>query len=345
MLVYHYPGLEFIEERQGHWELNIPIEKLKTVYPQLDRKPCIKDVNSYLCNREKYAKLINIESFIHLWYFDEGIPFWDETIKYICNEKRKFTPVSLVWCWKRPHHSPLNNCLPHNVIQRCDERELIDSIESVQKGVHYIAENYIKSNNFYTINNKPVIFFYHAEGWQEIFHYHKSIFDYIKNLFKALDVEPYLVGITVTEINPQNLKRFNGLDALSRYNDLPDFANNNNQDFEAQTLACIKKWKEMLYILKDSYLDFIPSLSLGWNASLRLSNDLTINKKEGYPATPVVSNPSLNQIYWSMDLAKEFVSNNSISHFSICAWNEWTENAALEYFFEYCGIKNMAWNS
>ncbi len=344
MLVYHYPGLEFIEERRDHWELNIPIKKFKAIYPELDRKPGIKDVNNYLINREKYAKLMAVKSFIHLWYFDESIPFWDETIKYICNQKRNFTPVSLVWCWKRPHHSPLNNCSPHNVIQRCDKRELIDTIESVKKGVYYIFNNYFKSRNFYTINNKPVIFFYHVEGWQEIFHYQKSIFDYIKNLFKELGIEPYLVGITVTKVNQQNLNRFHGLDALSRYNDLPNFANNNNQDFETQTLACIEKWREILYVLKNSDLEFIPSLSLGWNATLRLSNELS-DKLEGYPATPIVSNPSPNQIQWCINLAKEFVSRNSINHFSICAWNEWTENAALEYFSKYCGVTNMIWNS
>jgi len=337
MFVYHYPGLERINERNNHWELNIPIKQVRKIYPLLGKKWEIESIPNYIINRDHLARKLGIKSFLHLWYFDGSNPVWDETLKYICNQKNSLTPVSLVWCWKRPPLAPLLECLPHLITLRDSQRELIQNERDLVNGISYIAANYIKSKNYYLETLRPLIFFYHLEGWLEIFKHKHELFGFIRDQFNKFDFNPYLVGISVSPVSKMSVESYKGLDGVARYNDLPDFFGIDYQNFKLRTLEYTSDWPRVMEMLKSHDLDFIPSVSLGWNATLRFFG-LKTKENRGYPLTPIVESPTLDDFKWCLDFTQNKVEKLNVKMYSICAWNEWTENASMEYYYSLPGV-------
>jgi hypothetical protein len=166
MWVYHYPGLEQIEERLHHWELQLPMHTLRELYPQLITWPYeITSIDRYLRNRDELAKRLGIRAFLHMWYFSQKVPLWDETVEFICRQQTSHIPVGLVWCWKMPHESPIQSCVPHDIAPRCVIREAVGSRLQLLEGVDYLISHYFRSPYYLRIEGRPILLFYHLEGW------------------------------------------------------------------------------------------------------------------------------------------------------------------------------------
>lgn len=336
MYLFHYPGLESINERLYHWELNLPIEKLQTLYPKLDRWPNkINTKEEYISKRERYVKNLNVKSFLHFWYIKNKQTIWSETADYICDSKSSYTPIALVWCWKTPHFQPLINCFPHNIKLRSSEREVVNSYDDIKYSIKLLANKYFSSRNYYKINNRPVIYFYHIEGWLEMCSFSRNIFNNIREEFYKYNLNPYMVGISVTNLTKFEIGKVKTFDAISRYNDLPDFTNYNTQDFQERTRYYINNWDHYCTVLKKEKISFIPTISIGWDASMRFKSKNINEELTGYPLTPIVTNNCINKINWAMKYAKNKINKLDINCYSICAWNEWLENASLEYYLKF----------
>jgi hypothetical protein len=337
MLIYHYPGLEAIDNRRGHWELKLPFSRLRQLYPRLRAWPFeTLSVEEYVERRERLTCRIGVEAFLHFWYFLDTRPIWDETAKFICGQQAPRIPIALVWCWKTPHETPLNKCLPHRVDLRCTKRETIRTMSDLDAAIDYLAAHYMKSSNYLKFDGRPVLLFYHVEGWNSMCASHRSPFVKVRRSFENYDIDPYLIGISVSKVDEWDENLFFGLNAVTRYNDLPDFDGPPRQKYRMQVKRYVSDWSAIYTLLQNHHLSFMPSVSVGWNATLRYSgNDAHLYKHNRYPLLPVVESPKLDDVLWAINKARDFAAQTGTVRFTVCAWNEWTENAALEYFLEH----------
>jgi len=336
MLVYHYPGLEFIHARSAHWELAIDEKRMKVLFPELERwPPPLIEARQYVLEREMITTSLGIKGFIHCWYWQKEAPLWDETAREICDDNSARVPIALLWCWKLPHLRPLNRCIPYAITYRSPKRETLGDATDLERAVNYLVDHYLRSKNYLRIFGRPALFLYHIEGWNVSFSgMYGGVFRALQANFLKCDIDPYIIGVSVGQPEHLDAKCLEGLDALGRYNDLPNFLSGDmTQDYMENAERCSNLWEKIAARLHTLNIAFFPSVSLGWNASPRFAQASSSTSYDyGYPLSPIVTTPHPQQVEYFINLAKSFSSNQANSFYTVCAWNEWTENAALEYF-------------
>ena len=76
-------------------------------------------------------------------------------------------------------------------------------------------------------------------------------------------------------------------------------------------------------------VDFIPTVTMGWDSSTRVRQDDDLVVSE-WPFNPVVTGNTPESFGAAMSDALEFAAENSVRAVVVNAWNEWTEGSYLE---------------
>lgn len=159
----------------------------------------------------------------------------------------------------------------------------------------------------------------------------RELYSYANERFGIL---PYLTGVLRHSDDVESWAE-SGVDAITTYSHLPEFSGGDSlQDYTSLMMRREQEWYRYQEFLNNNYgsVDFVPSVSVGWDASPRGEPGYTLEEVQGrHPYTPIVTNgsPSLFKQFLAraIDYTEAQVSDGRLV--TIFAWNEVTEGAAL----------------
>lgn len=150
-----------------------------------------------------------------------------------------------------------------------------------------------------------------------------------------LGVLPYVAGV-LRHPDDVELWASSDVDMVTSYSYLPDFFEGEGlQDYAALMEQRVQDWHTHQRLLSASYgsVSFVPSASIGWDASPRGEPGYRLDDVQGrHPYTPIVTDGSSELFKKFLAQAIDFTEQNvplGEQLVTIFAWNEVTEGAAL----------------
>jgi hypothetical protein len=147
---------------------------------------------------------------------------------------------------------------------------------------------------------------------------------------RKYSISPYVVGIERREDYYLGLYEAAGLDAVSGYAFLPDFAEGAAaiQAYKERRDSIIEAWARC-----DARMPFLPPAVVGWDASPRGEAGIPLDRARcQYPYTPILEGSTHREFERMLDAAARFISVRASTLpqiVPICAFNEIAEGCAL----------------
>jgi len=274
------------------------------------------------------ASNYGIDIMVYMFYWNRGRREMSEPLDsaFLKAKNRNKIKFSLMWCWKTPRrNSPVK--FGENFLydeERIVKTDLID----FKKLLRYCFKKYFLKDNYWKINNKPVLFVYTIEGFIKTIGEEKFsiILKEGNQKMKKLGFDGlYVFGMIWDDAYVAKAAEI-GLNVLTPYVFLPDFHGKPIQIYDNLIKRRLKDWRE---INKKSSVPFYPSISPGWDGSPRgvFLKDAIKYKRSLYPWTPIIihNNPNKFRLF-----AKAALGFSSYKYLIIASWNEWTEGHYIE---------------
>lgn len=299
-----------------------------------------KPLWGYVNEADPYVMEMQIEAavdhgvnvFIYDWYWYDKRPFLqncldDGFLKAKNNKKMKFY---LMWANHDANYlwDKRNSDTQDEVIWRAD----VDLNEFKKIGKLWL-EKYFVLDNYYKIDNKPVLNIHYMPGFIKYMGSVENATEAMRWLneeakkygfdgvhFQNNERDRYVVDVAGTNdvepVKTNDLLEVMGFESITNY----QYAHMTNvdRDYDDVTADAVKKWYENQEKFNISYF---PHVSIGWNNEIRHVN------KKGVTTT----GRSPEKFEKALRLAKEFTDKyNKVPLITINSWNEWTEESYLQ---------------
>lgn len=314
----------FWPEGIGEWEIVKNRMKQKPLWGycnEADSKVMERQIDTAI----KYG--VNV--FIYDWYWYDHRPFLenclnDGFLKAKNNKKMKFYIMwanhSATYLWDI-RNSHIKNVLWDGKVSYEDYKIIVDRW----------TEFYFSKDNYYKIENRPVVSIYDIQNFIDSF----GTLEKIENAIKYLDdkcKELGFDGIHLQFIKQANDKIYKlenknySFDEIIEKVQINSFTHyqaicfiNNDQDYEEIYPEITQEYNYVTKIANNAKIKYYPHVSVGWNDQPRF----LIPKRS-------IKNCNKQSIKRAMEMAKEYADKNNVNLITINSWNEWTENSYLE---------------
>lgn len=200
--------------------------------------------------------------------------------------------------------------------------------------IDYLAENHWKNKSYFFIKGKPYLSLWaNPLNSQERIDTLKEFIDSLRNYAKSkYKTEIYLVGMPKYAGETEYWNQVN-VDAYTNYSFLANFKKGEPyiQDYTEEMNKRVQDWQVILQ--NKIKIPYIPSLSVGWDASSRGTPSPSFDDVAGnYPYTPIVTGSSAKIFSKYLKKAKVFIEQNAPleeQYLPIFAFNEVTESGCL----------------
>ncbi len=180
-----------------------------------------------------------------------------------------------------------------------------------EKDADWLIQEF-KTNNYLKIDNRPVVYLFNVNS--ELI----SIVNYIKN--KALEINPYFIGLVWDYNQAIKANSLIPLDALSQY----CTPGKNNMEYQKLSVIERNKWHEYLSINK-----VIPWVTTGWDKRPRYDNPVSWENCQKFNQE-YIQFPTIEELKKQLENAITFADQNQSSSILIYAWNEFDEGGFIE---------------
>jgi hypothetical protein len=227
-------------------------------------------------------------------------------------------------------------------VNELDENRNFDITEETCLDLVNYLGSYIKNKKYLKIDNKPYvsIMFTANFEWNDTTYVEKIrlFFDNVRiKVKKYFGTDIYLVAVFFNKISFNTLSKFN-LDAVTQYAEIPDFENMNTKKIQDYRTESKRNIELISSLMKTKTLKIIPSVSIGWDASIRLSNVYKSSINEMlYPGIPIIENnlPIYFKEYLKkvISLVEKYKTDDNL-YINIFAFNEVGESSSLLPYFD-----------
>lgn len=293
--------------------------------------------SSTLKTQTKLAKTHGLDAFIFDWYWKKGEIYSEESIKAFKKTETNMK-FALMWTWKIPRK---NYPLKVSEVLNDEYRWVDTNREDFLELLNYCNETYFREKNYWFVDGKPYFVMYCVEGFL-----HKlgsknltEILTAGNNFLKEKGYNGiHIVGVVTNSTNKMinTISKYAslGFDSLTGYNFLPDFNDSKKliQDYSLLSEYLESEWSKIRQV---SNLPYIPSISVGWDATPRGVKVEDIKSNNSFPWSPIVINASPENFEKNLIKGLKFIHDNRQDTLHICSWNEWSEGAYLEPDIKY----------
>jgi len=324
----------FWEEGIGEWQ-TVKNAKPKSSGYTWDRKPVwgyVNEADPYVMSMEIEAAVSHgVNVFIYDWYWYDNRPFLenclnDGFLKAPNSHKMKFY---LMWAnhdantlWDMRNSDNVNT----TIWSAKADRQQFEVI-----GKRWI-EKYFNLENYYKIDNKPVLCIYHLRNMIEGLGGVENCADAMKWLddeakkygfdgvhfqvtrWKGFTENPTGVDVGAQKTSAEVLGKL-GVSSVTNYQyvDMTDI----NRNYE-EILPDIEKEWEIIY--SEYNIPYFPHVSVGWDNNPRYHN----------LQSGIIKNNTPENIEKAMLAAKNFADKTGVNLITVNSWNEWTETSYLQ---------------
>lgn len=324
----------FWEEGTGEWQ-TVKNSKPKACGYNWGRKPLwgyVNEADPYVMNMQIDAAVDHgVNVFIYDWYWYDNRPFLENCLNdgFLkapnCN-KMKFY---IMWAnhdanylWDIRNSDRINETIWSGSVDRC-QFEVI--------GKRWI-EQYFKKENYYQIDNKPVVSIYDMNNFvtglggikqaAEALNWlnneaKKAGFDGVHFQFIRWSGESQnITGVdgNTIETTPALVEEI-GFNSLTHYQFV--HFTDIDRDYEEIIQDVKKEWD---LVRKEYTIPYFPHVSVGWDNNPRFKEF-----RKG-----IVKNNTPENFKKALRNAKKFADANNVSLITVNSWNEWTETSYLE---------------
>ena len=198
---------------------------------------------------------------------------------------------------------------------------------NVYSEMSYLSQNYLNQPGYYRINGKPVVCVYLTRTKSDT-----ELPDYVGKMRQAAQDsgvgEIYIVGDEVWGwANPGDAARIGLLDAITNYDVYGYMGSSSNSPYVQQ--YALDNWDDKNQgwqdLADDAGVDFIPSVSPGFNDTAVRSGHAPISRKLGSEAAEF---GSLFQA--QLQMVKDNTDVDIGRTIAVTSWNEWHEDTQIE---------------
>ncbi len=300
-----------------------------------DRKPLwgyVNEADPYVMEMQiKSAVDHGVNVFIYDWYWYDNRSFLENCLNdgflkaSNCNDMKFY----LMWA---------NHDVNHTWdIRNSDENEALIWQGAVGREQFEIIgrrwiEMYFSKENYYKIENKPVISIYDLKNFVEGLGGVQNSADAMKWLddeakkaghngvhFQYVCMDKLVSNVSGVDSTPididAKLISEMGFESVTHYQYV--HFTDIDRDYSEIMLDVVKEWER---VEKKYGITYFPHVSIGWDNNPRF--------KDFRPG--VVKNNTPEEIEKALRLAKEYADKKNVSLITINSWNEWTETSYLE---------------
>ncbi len=318
------------------WDL-LHDKKLYVEGQQRENHPLFDGTN--ITDSEYVDKLVNWCSFYKInclticWYWDVGhILLKDELGEFTQKLWQGGISYSLMWVQRAPHTElpitpPSSNAPYHPEIEA---RIVATSKEDLVRMGGELSSEHFSRPNYLKLCGRPVFSIFEVpnlerdlgpEGVREALDGFRSA----ARLFGDFDL--LLLGIVHHHSSIFPLRDY-GFDLSTSYVYLPDWNIPNTQNYLEQAERRAAEWE---LIQKECGLPYLPSVSVGWDATFR--GERLDRHPPQYPWSPIITNSTPDAFQRYLELAMSHLDEHILPErrlLFIASMNEWTEGHQLE---------------
>lgn len=309
----------------GEWETVEKRMKQKPLWGMLD-EASPENMEMQIHEALKYG--VNV--FIYDWYWFDNRPFLEQCLNdgFLMAKNNKQMKFYLMWANHDANYLwDIRNSSKEDIKDTVIWQGKV-SFNQFKDIVNRWVEKYFVLDNYYKIDNKPIISIYDIKNLVEGFGgIDETIFalNYFREFVKTKGFE----GIHIQFIKSGNLEYdFNGKHyKLSELVQLFHIDSITHYQF-CSFVKTDRDYQEIYDDIKNEYdninqefdITYYPHVSVGWN------------DKPRYLAKNVrtLKNPFPKAIEGALKIAKDYADHNHIKLITINSWNEWTESSYLE---------------
>ena len=272
-----------------------------------------------------------VNVFIYDWYWYDGRPFLEQCLDNGYLKARNNDKVKFYIMWANHNANYLWDIRNSDSVDETIWNGAVDRGQFETIGKRWI-EQYFTKENYYKINNKPVIsiydmgnFIYGLGGGKQAMEAmawldnesKKAGLDGVHFQFVRWSGEVQnITGVDgeTLETTPELVEKM-GFSSLTHYQ-FVHFVDI-DRDYEEIIPDVKKEWDK---INKEYKIPYFPHVSVGWDNNPRFKNF-----REG-----IVKNNTPENFEKALQEAKKYADVNDVSLITINSWNEWTETSYLE---------------
>jgi hypothetical protein len=300
---------------EGHYQPRIPLDG----YYDDTR-------HSTVAAQAALASRYGIDAFIFLWYWKRGRIELEEPLTRFVRLKSAVR-FSLMWCWKMPR--PELPAVPGREAELEHNRWVETDTDDFRRMIDECCERYFSHPGYRTLDGRPILLLYSVEGFRA-----QLGEEQLREMLRAGRLGArergfpglYLVGVTKSTVDVRGL----GFDALTGYNSILDPTENGPhlKDYGDLVPRRVRAWRDMA---RCNALPYVPSVSLGWDASPRGARVESLSPELDFPWVPIVVRSTPERFGEFLHAAYDWVGGaGQLPFIHLCAWNEWSEGAHLE---------------
>ena len=271
-----------------------------------------------------------VNVFIYDWYWYDNRPFLENCLNDGFLKAKNNTKMKFFIMWANHDATTLwdkrLSSQPHTTVwQGTVTREQFEIV-----GRRWIEQYFVKEN-YYRIDNKPVVSIYDIKNLIDGLGGTKNTLDALK----WLDAEAKRSGFDGVHLQfirwDGKIKNQSGVDggAIENESQLVEFLgfeSVTNYQFVHMTkvnrdyLDTVKDVNELWYSISDEYkVPYCPNVSIGWDNNPRF--DMI--------KTNVAQNNTPENFKKCLELAKKYCDSKGVKLITVNSWNEWTETSYL----------------
>lgn len=324
----------FWEEGIGEWQ-TVKNAKPKACGHNWDRKPVwgyVNEADPYVMEMQINAAVNHgVNVFIYDWYWYDNRPFLENCLNdgFLKASNSNLMKFYIMWAnhnanhlWDVRNSDNVNETIWSGVVDR-NQFEII--------GKRWI-ELYFTKENYYKIDNKPVVSIFDLNNFIMSFGGVKQAteaMEWLDNEAKKFGLDGVhfqsvrlnvrrrnITGVdgTTIEITPEFIQKM-GFASLTHYQ-FAHFIDMDNDYLEI--IPDVRK--EWDIISKEHKIPYFPHVSVGWDNSPRFKNFVGSVMKNN---TPENFEKMLREV-------KKHADENDVSLITVNSWNEWTETSYLQ---------------
>lgn len=318
----------------GEWETVEKRMKQKPLWGMID-EASPENMEMEINEATKYG--INV--FIYDWYWFDNRPFLEQCLDDGFLKAKNNNKMNFYLMWANHNANYLWD------IRNSSKEDIKDTtiwsgqvnFEQFKTIVNRWVNKYFSLDNYYKIDNKPVISIYDIDNLVNGFGgIDETIIalNYLRNFVKEKGLEGVHIqfikcGALEYDFNNVHYKlsdlvRIFKIDSITHY----QFCSFVRRNCEYKDIYDDIK-DEYSKISKEFNITYYPHVSVGWDDDPRY----LIKKAR------VLKNPNPEAIKGALEIAKEYADSNQINLITINSWNEWTESSYLEpddvYGYDY----------
>jgi hypothetical protein len=300
---------------EGHYQPRVP---LHGYYDDTQR--------STVKSQVALALRFGIDAFVFLWYWKRGRTELEGALLEFIRMKTAMR-FSLMWCWKMPKTDlPAVPGLDSELEQ---QRWVETDADDFVRMIDYCCERFFLNPGYRKIDGKSILLLYSIEGFRSKLG-DKQFREMLlagRRRARNLDLAGlYIVGVAKSTVDAEGL----GLDALTGYNSVLDPFEGGPfvKEYADVVPLRVRSWRVMS---ERNALPYVPSVSLGWDATSRGVRLARLGPELSFPWTPIVVRSTPEKFGEFLHAAYDWLGEKGqLPYIHVCAWNEWSEGAYLE---------------